>query len=278
MRPGSAVDLARYSHRQRIEVPPSSEGLAQLRLGAEELARLRADLGDLRLVDDDGRQLPYLLERTEDLRVSLIVAAPVAHEGESHYQLSLPATPLTLVSIDVAPAAPYVDRPYRLVSGSGDDAITIAAGNLRRRPGTPDDLRIAIPSVGRERFDQLTLIVDDGDDAALAITGAQAEVATADVFVVAPAGFHWLLLGDPAAEPPRYELHSARDLVLAVTSAAVKRGALEPNPGYAPAAPSDPRGPVVLLWIVLAAAVLILGAITLRAARTTPPAQTPEVE
>jgi hypothetical protein len=67
--------------------------------------------------------------------------------------------------------------------------------------------------------------------------------------------------------PPRYELASARDLVLAVPSGQIAAGPLEPNPAFEPPDP-PPNGSPLMLWAVLALAVVVLGAVTLRAAQT----------
>ena len=68
MRPGADLDAAPYRHRRRLEVQPSPSGLAAVALPAADLALLRPDLADLRIVDEDGAQWPYLLRsegRTE---------------------------------------------------------------------------------------------------------------------------------------------------------------------------------------------------------------------
>src|SRR5438876_1056986 len=124
----------------------------------------------------------------------------------------------------------------------------------------------------------LELVVQDGDDAPLEFRAARARLVLPELFLAAPAGDYFLLVGDPKASAPSYELTRVRDVVLAVTSAPVEAKASGPNPDYSRARLAiERRGdlvPQVLLWSVLVAAVVVLTALTLRLARTggdTPP-------
>src|SRR5439155_1304721 len=93
-----------------------------------------------------------------------------------------------------------------------------------------------------------------------------------DLFLTAPAGDYFLLVGDPKASAPSYELTRVRDVVLAVSSAPAEAKAAGPNPDYSRARLAiERRGdlvPQVLLWSVLVAAVVVLTALTLRLARS----------
>lgn len=265
MRPGPPMDTHPFSHRRRIEVKHATEGAARLRLKAEDLAKARADLGDLRVLDDQGRQQPYLIERrAEDARL-VSVAPPQRHEDGSHYRVVFPASPLSVRRLTLDVRERYFDRPYQLRS----DGVTIAAGNLRRPHGERAAIALRLPS--DERLRDLTLVVDDGDDAPLTIDGAEIRVPSADLYVVAPAGFYWLMLGDPGAEPARYEVSRARDLVLALPSEPIVPGALDDNPSYAPPKPEQDDAPRLVMWAVLALAVAALGALTFRAAKAPTP-------
>src|SRR5207244_5054948 len=59
MRAGAEIDTRLFSHRRALRVPGSSEGLSKLTLEPADLAVLREDLADLRIVDRDSRQWPY---------------------------------------------------------------------------------------------------------------------------------------------------------------------------------------------------------------------------
>src|SRR5690606_23021062 len=57
--PGTAVPLDGFTRRAAVR----GEGLVRIPLPHHVLAEARADLGDLRLLTDDGRQVPYVLRR-----------------------------------------------------------------------------------------------------------------------------------------------------------------------------------------------------------------------
>jgi hypothetical protein len=270
MRPGSAVALARYTHRRPLEVLSAPEGSSRYRLGAEDLARARSDLADLRVVDDGGMQQPFLVEHGAERVLGLEVGAPRSEEGRSRYQLELSAAPLFLSSLSIEIGERFADRAFRIEAKSGGRLVTLASGRLRRRPDMTDPARVALDHL--ERVSQLWLVVDDGDDAPLSIATVRATLPTADLYLVAPPGRYRLMLGDAQAEAARYELAGARDLVLALPSGEVTAGALSDNPAYAPPPVEEPTLPLrIALWAVLALAVLALGAVTLRAAAADTP-------
>ena len=88
---GSSIDPKPFRYSRKI--PESPAGLTALLLDAAVLAHSRPDLADLRIVDNSNRQIPYLLERRQDvLALNLMFlpekAAPSA--TQSHYQIALP--------------------------------------------------------------------------------------------------------------------------------------------------------------------------------------------
>jgi hypothetical protein len=174
--------------------------------------------------------------------------------------LGLPGPHLSVSALELELASSFADRSYRLIAGRGDEAITIAAGHLRRRPGQPAGLTLELDDV--ETVSALTLEVEDGDDAPLRLAGAFALVPAAELLVVAPPGRYWLLSGSDDVPSPRFEIDAARSLLLALPRAAVRAGPIEDNPHFV-----APRGdrPTVVLWAVLSLAVALLGWLTLRA-------------
>jgi hypothetical protein len=266
MRPGALAESARFRWRRAFDAAPSAEGLNRLPLTPEDLARARDDLADLRLVDGEGRQRAYLLARDDGAaRVDLAVEPCRAEAGRSCYRLVPPQAPLAAAALILDPDAPFFDRPFTL-EGERDDGerAPLARGRLARRAGDPRPLEIA---PGDSRWQAWVLTVDDGDDAPLELRAAAATVPLPALYFAAPAGRYHLLLGDPDAEPPRYELERVRGVVLAVASGEADPGALEPNPGFSRTARLGGRSQTVLLWgaVALAAAVLVL--LTLRLAR-----------
>jgi hypothetical protein len=272
-RPGAPLDPRRYRWRRPLAAEPSPEGLARLRLSPEDLAHARADLADLRLADGEGRQWAYLLERDAgEERAALAIEGPERDDGASRYRLLPPTRPATAVRVALTTDAPYFDRAFALTGAPAEDEgrddleIPLARGRLVRRAGDPRPVVFAFPPT---RLDRLELAIDDGDDAPLAFTRGEIVLPLPAVYFAAPAGDYALLLGDPEADPPRYELTRVREVVLAVAAADARPGPLAANPDFSRRArlATAPGAQQVLLWAALGLAVVVLAALTLRLAR-----------
>jgi hypothetical protein len=266
--PGAELDPRPYSHRRRLQVAPSAEGLTRLRLEPADLAVARPDLADLRIVDADGRQWAYL---RQDAAASMVIPVEVArHEVDdrvSIYTIELEGGPLTLHRLDLEVGAPYVDRDFVLTGAlpEGGERV-LARGRLIRRADDPRPSTIAFPST---RVTGLRLEVSNGDDAPLELDDVETRTTVPDLYLAAEAGDYDLLLGYPDDRAPVYELERVRSAILAVPAAEIGALDLEPNPDFN--ASSRIAGSAatqkIILWAALAAAVVVLFALTLRAAR-----------
>jgi hypothetical protein len=259
-----------------VEISPSPEGLSRISLAPEDAALLRADLADLRVVDEGARQWPYLLgARARSAGVPLALTASRPERRRSSYRLALPAAPLRVVSVSLRSQAPYFDRHFELYAEDehGRQRM-LAEGRLVKQALRPRPVEIALAG---EPVYALELLVDDGDDASLAFAEATADVLLPELFLVAPEGSYQLLLGNPDVPAPRYELERVRDVVLAASSNAADPGVLEPNPVYSLRARlggEDGASGLLrtsLVWGVLLVAVAVLAALTLRVMRQAPP-------
>ena len=194
MKPGAPAALGRFRHRRPLTIGASREGLSVLPLDVVDLAHAKLDLGDLRVVDDRGRQLPHLVERTgRRLRAPLTLESPSSSGTTTTHRFGLPGPRLPLSAVELVLSSTFADRGYRIVAGDGEEAITIAAGHLRRRPGDAPTLLVELGEV--EAVASLELEVEDGDDAPLSLVAATALVPGAELFVVAPEGRYWLMSG-----------------------------------------------------------------------------------
>jgi hypothetical protein len=268
MRPGAEIERDAFRYLRELQVPDATEGLSRLTLEPADLAVLNDNLSDLRIVDDESQQWPYLVEPGAVARlVPLEVQGPERDETESRYRLLLPVSRLPLQRLLLQIEAPYFDRAFRLLGHtSEDEELTLASGRLTRPIGDPRPVGVDVPT---RHVTSLELLVEDGDDAALEIQSAQARVLLPDLFLTAPEGRYALLLGSPDQRAPRYELERVREVVLAVNSEPIRGGSLEPNPEFSVRARLRGTGlqQRVLLWAVLLAAVAVLGGLTLRLAR-----------
>jgi hypothetical protein len=275
MHPGASLDVRLFRHEQPVQVPRSPEGLVRLRLRPEALARLRPDLNDARIVDGDGRQWPFLLHRRAGReKVTLEASRSKNRDGSSRFDLLLPSEPVHVDGLILWTRVPYFDRPYRVLGKApGGDWARVSSGRLRGGAG-PDGHAVKVDISFRPAWvEGLQLVVVDGDDAPLRFETVRAWVVVSDLFLTAPAGEYRLLLGEPEAEAPRYELERVRGVVLAVKAAEASAGPVRDNPDYRSSARlGRGEGPhKAMLWAALVAAVFVLGALTFWLARREPP-------
>ncbi len=269
---GAPLDVRTFRYIRSLHVIPSEEGLSVLTLEPADQAVLQDDLlGDLRVVDGDARQWAFLLAGW-DTHAPLEVAyrRETPGRGLSRYRFELPAASLSAAGLTVDFAASFFDRPVRLTATTATGTTrTLLARRVARRQG--DTAPVVLP-FGPVRLKGLVLEVEDGGDAPLEMVSAHLMVARPSLFLPAPAGRYTLLLGDPAAAPPRYELESLRSTILGVPAAPVTTGPLEPNPRFSARARLLSGGTPAqsLLWGALALAVMVLVGLSLRLARQEP--------
>jgi hypothetical protein len=275
MRPGAAIDTRVFERRRPFRVTPSPEGLSRLQLGPEDVTGLRPDLGDLRVVDAEGRQWPYLLDHdAAPTTVPVRIGPPVVRDGLVRYALDLPATRLRIGHVALATDQPFFDRPFTLRGWVEGKPLALVSGRLARVPARPRPLAIDFRPV---RVDRLELVVTASDDPPLEFRSATARTIVPALFLAAPEGEYYLVGSAPDVGPPRYELERARRVVLSVTAAAAEPGTAGVNPDYsagarlASGATARRVVPQVVLWVVLLGAAAALTAVTLRAARREEP-------
>ena len=104
------------------------------------------------------------------------------------------------------------------------------------------------------------------------MAGATGRVSLPRLVFKADVGSYRLLLGNPEATAPRYDLLSLRQEVLAYSARSVEASPLEPNPAFRRSAADYFRAtpPTALLWgalVVAVAALLFLTARVLRSER-----------
>lgn len=265
--PGAELDSRPYSHRRRLDIAPSTEGLARLPLDPADLAVLRSDLADLRIIDGESRQWAYLKQNAaRAVFTTLRLGDHGTDNRVSHYALEVPDGPLDVNRLILEAEAPYFDRDFTLRGQieDGDDRVLVR-GRLARRAGDPRPLIVSVPTC---RVIGLELEIEDGDDAPLVFHRVEARTLAPDLYIAAEAGTFELLLGFPEAEAPVYELERVRSTILAVPASVVIADDLEANPAFN--ASSRILGDTVqklILWAVLGLAVIVLSVLTLRAAR-----------
>jgi hypothetical protein len=274
LRPGAVIEPRRFSHRRLLVLESPPDGLSEVELAPGDLAVLRPDLGDLRVVDESFQQWPFrirLAERGQRQAVELR-PLPSSEGNRTEYRLHAAWSPLPSTGLSVATSQPFFDRRVRVVAQLPDGSEqTLLDTRWRREVGEAVVPRLSWPEA---RCRSLSLWVDNGDDAPLALDAAWLHLPQPIVQLVAPAGNYQLLLGQPALEAPTYEALGARLLLLQTLRAtAAKPLALEANPEFVPgsrisAALSEPEP---WFWMAIVLAVVVLSFFILRATKTDAP-------
>ena len=238
-----------------------------LTLRASDLAALKPDFADLRVVNEQNQQVPFLLDLDfTDERLPLKVErepSPPIHR--SRFRL-IPETEWTAdrgprvarIELDIADA--FFERPARLLNPSAREASWSIS--LARRPPSTSPLLVE----SQARLRALTLEVDDGDNQGLDLRAAWAIVRVPRVVFKAAPGALRLLLGNEGAEPPRYDITGLRGELLSYSAVRATAGAMNENTGAGETLFSRfqnaPQG--TLVWGAIIMAVVALIALTLR--------------
>ncbi len=286
---GSPVQVGRWQAFRRFGITGAPD-ICALTLSPPDVALARADFADLRLVAEDGAQVPYLLEAGPAGAVALEVetqpARQTARGVSSPYGLRVPGSAtgrsqgLSLSAVELTIVEAFFERRARLVAPShagGTAERTLYSGTLSRRPSVEsvrggEAAPVVIPLDG-SRVSELTLEIGDGDDARLTVAKATGRVPLPRLVFKANVGSYRLLLGNPEATAPRYDLLSLRQEVLAYSARPVEASAMEPNPAFRRSAADYFRAtpPTALLWGALVVAVAALLFVTARVLRPPPP-------
>jgi hypothetical protein len=266
---GAPVDVSVFSHARTLRVAAAPDGLCRYVLAVEDLAVARTDFADLRVVDEHGRQWPFLID-DKDVPPQVVIIErprPSSEKGRTRYALPLPAAPLPIGRIDLDVAEAFFDREVSIITldESGRER-RIDGGRVTRKLGTHGPVQLTFPL---PRVHTVALEVVDGGDAALTIERARLQIPTSAIDLAAGAGRYRLVLGDPEQEAPSYELRSLDELIAQLDPAPVTAEPLAANPQFSRNARlrSGAGRDRMLVWVVLGAAVIVLGLFTLRMAR-----------
>ena len=253
----------------------AAAALASLSVGVSEprapYARVRlpvavdpspaGDYRDLRVRDDRGAEIPYVLDPDGVSAETLVAASAPANErpadapSSQRASIVLPNDHLEIAGARVATATPAFARDVTVeCSDDGETWIVAARDRVTRFRGSEPHLAFATDWRRARRW---RVTIDDRDDAPL----AQARVtllarAHEIVFPIARGRRYTLTWGDPALEPPSYDLAtvlrhqpwraqratpgrvvtSAAATISTAPSSGARRGAPERAPAWLPAA------------------------------------------
>ena len=176
---GAAPLPADWRLAREFQVP--APGLVKLSLPIDTLGQARPALEDLRLYDDEGRELPYAIERPGPAgKVIQSVKSFRVALNPSTTTLTLEtglAQPLDAVTLD-SPAASFI-KPVRVeASADGQRWQTLAQGRvIFRQSGGASQLQVAFPAGA---WPWLRLTVDDQRSAPIPFSGARVHAAAVE--------------------------------------------------------------------------------------------------
>jgi hypothetical protein len=164
---GAPLDTRPWRFRKTVQ--SSRPGPQQLELDLDVLAYARPDLADLRLVRY-GKQVPYLIERTQLARVLVLVFAPAndpKHPRHSRWKITLPRPNLPVTRLECRPRATLFQRSVQ----AWEEVPDGRGGRFRRELGSADWKRmtdsknfLTLNLTSRPQTDTLFLETDNGDN------------------------------------------------------------------------------------------------------------------
>jgi hypothetical protein len=267
---GATIDASLFRHVR--EVPAGDAALVALPLDAAALAESSGPtrgFADVRVIDGDGRQVPYLVERrSEPLSLDLSLtptrsAAVDPGSGKrSVYRIALPFARLPEARIVLTTDARVFDR--RLVLGVEQPPDRrrreawfdeVAEGRWvhadRERPAPPLTLRIRSLDVT-----DLLVVVDEGDNRALTMAAPRLLLPSYRLRFYRPAGASLrLAYGRDDLSAPRYDLALLAPQVLGVAATEIAPASAVLG---APAPSTIALASPLVFWSVLGVAVVVL--------------------
>ncbi|MCB9794183.1 MAG: hypothetical protein H6741_15820 [Alphaproteobacteria bacterium] len=210
---GAEAQLSGYRASREASAPRPGVPTRWI-LPDEVVRRSRSDLGDLRLVDSEGHQVPYVVERM-GLREIGVKDENDEAEGRTRLRIQLDA-PARAELIVLRTSTEVYQRTVRVEGGS-------TVSWQRDLDGAPRPLAVRLDGEVRER---VLITIDNGDDKALSDLTVQVFVPDVAIVAAAPSGLAKLWYGNPQVMAPDYDLRLLTDRLL---NGVVEQGGLGPG-------------------------------------------------
>jgi hypothetical protein len=260
---GAPIDPAAWKWRQAIELPAAGN-VAYL-----DLTGHAAEGGAPRIVDNDRRQLPYVMERAAHRERRTVSFQSTLRETKTVVELGGIADPVGIDAVEISANAPaYFSRQVTVVEQETDarglaETRVLGSGSWEKgadAPALPLTIPIARPTGRRFRVE-----IENGDNAPLSIAGAAVWTSSPRIdFVFAPGDRLTLLSGNPDSPAPKYDLELVAARVLSSPAQAARLRA----PAKSAAAADRPAASSRFLWVAIVAAVLLVAVVLARTLRT----------
>ncbi|HUL53413.1 MAG TPA: DUF3999 family protein [Opitutaceae bacterium] len=261
---GTALDVSPWGFRKMVRL--QAAGVQQLELDPAVLARAQRDLADLRLVSD-GRQIPFIIERSSLLRALAVDAAPAPDPKQprlSRWRLTLPYPRLPVTRLTAVVPVPLFARDLRLLEDVEDERGNVSRrwlgqASWRQTPGQRATA-FALTLNQSPATNTLWLETDNGDNPPITLNDVRAHYGVTRLLfkAEAEAPVH-LYYGEAQVGAPRYDLSLVGAQLLAADKATPGLGAEEvlKAPSFADTIALAGRSGV-LFWGMLALVVVVL--------------------
>jgi hypothetical protein len=277
---GAAIEAAKFKFIR--EIPPGEPGMIALRLDEAALAHSRgigSRFGDVRVIGEDGRQVPYLIERSSEplsVDVTLERLDPVppalrATPSETVYAIAWPHQRLSSARLVLTTSTRVFRRRVSIAAERQPDrqrrdpwVERLASAdwvNVSQELAAPA-LTLPLPETEASR---LLVIVDEGDNNALPIASGRLLFPQYRLRLFrGPQTTLRLAYGEPGLTAPNYDLALLAPRLLGVSATEVAAAAERADSNPPPASLLSPQ----LFWAIVAAAVAILVFLIARLLRT----------
>jgi hypothetical protein len=263
--PGPDLALGRF----RYERPIEGSGWSRVSIGREVLAHARPDLGDVRVVDATGRQVPFLLwDRGEEelWPVSDFTREEVGSQTRIRVPLEGDAP---VARLELRTSKGVFSRNVSILRDLGRSTVSIRFVTWNG----PDQGSVLSLDLNERMGDALLVTIDNGDDPPIPIDSVAITTRVWELRTKLPEGGARLVYGAAGASAPSYDLDllrtEVRAMQLADATLGDERALSAPVPGLVD------RGATLLGVAMLALGLLgvllrvLLGAI----GGATPPAE-----
>lgn len=280
---GAAIDASGFRYVRAL--PDGDAELVALLLDAAALAHSRgpaesgggaAGFGDVRILDGEARQIPYLVERRDEpLAVDLTIAPAPREEpalraatGESwsSYAIDLPYEDLPASRLVIETPARVFHRTVRLLRERPANrdrrtrSFQVLASAVWTHANQQDPAPALTLHLTHGAGKRLVLSVDEGDNQPLPLAAARLLLPSYRLRFYRPAGAPLrLAYGRRDLSPPRYDLALLAPHVMGVEAREILAA---PETSHAPR--SMPFITPRIFWLILAATVLLLLTLVVR--------------
>jgi len=198
--PGAELPTAGFRWRRPIVGAP---GWSRVVLDRATLTHVSRDLTDLRVVDAQGRQVPFL-SRSSGVGVVMKTGPMVREEVGQYSRIRVPLdeSDVPVDSVTLATGNDVFERQVSIKVDRGSATQTVRSVDWT---GAGDG-RALVLAVGQPLGRELLLEIDNGDNPPLPVTSVTVTTPTSELALRIPEGGASLVYGRRGERSPRYDL------------------------------------------------------------------------